>query len=146
MQSKAEKKTKRYGSTDLILPTQKQTIKFLQDVIRANLNYAEHNRKCGRKQLYNDFLIEADQAAGNLARLTGWHDWHDECFEPTTPQEIIESEDIIAKATRLGVSPRTKKMLVLRYRKKMTLEEIGNLYGITRQRVQQIISKFLEII
>jgi RNA polymerase primary sigma factor len=65
------------------------------------------------------------------------------------PDEVVASREISERTSKLldRLTPRERKMIRLRFgigaRRTHTLEEIGNQFGITRERVRQIESKAL---
>ena len=67
-----------------------------------------------------------------------------------TPQEIVEQKERRKKLIEFvdKLPPRQMKIIKLRYgledNEPKTLEEIGNLYGVTRERVRQIEAKAMK--
>lgn len=51
-----------------------------------------------------------------------------------------------AKVTKQSFGHRAKQVLILRYMHDMTLEQVGQILGITRERVRQIEAKAFRII
>ena len=66
------------------------------------------------------------------------------------PQEIVEKQEANERLLELvnKLPPRDSQVIKLRYglinRKPMTLEQIGQLYGVTRERIRQIECKALK--
>lgn len=67
-----------------------------------------------------------------------------------SPQEILEKkelQEILMKAMQ-QLPPRQQQVLILRFglydRQPKTLDEVGQIYGVTRERVRQIEAKALE--
>lgn len=82
----------------------------------------------------------------NAHVVVGWS-WQEEIFHAVFTKETYAPSDVDKTINEMLASnfldDRTKDMLLARYRDGATLEEVGKQYGITRERVRQLIFKAL---
>lgn len=99
-----------------------------------------------RAPVYGELQIHK---ASNLIRGL-WYSRHDEpnpveCYslcdcewqDPAEHERLLDRQAVVA--TLLGkLDKRRRDILVMRYVDEMTLDEIGQVYGVTRERIRQI--------